>query len=139
MLEIRVQILIKLKFLIFLNQFFLFKEILSNFPQNCFNYRNYLFIEHISLITFGRYNVKIVVLPIINLLIVCVQGKDYKAVTDQSQTQSPFEKLRDAAIENLCIALRSAYSVDPHCIAALVASLSNRLFTAEKLVKINHF
>lgn len=45
---------------------------------------------------------------------------------------SPFERLRDSAIENLCLALRSAYTVDPYCIPALVASLSNRLYTAEK-------
>ncbi|KAL1122935.1 hypothetical protein AAG570_003260 [Ranatra chinensis] len=45
---------------------------------------------------------------------------------------SPFEKLRDAAIENLCIALRSAHTVDALCVPALIASLSNRLFTAEK-------
>lgn len=44
---------------------------------------------------------------------------------------SPFEKLRDAAIENLCMALRSAYSVDHNCVPALVASLSNRLYTAQ--------
>lgn len=49
-----------------------------------------------------------------------------------SQTQSAFEKLRDAAIENLCIALEAAHSVDPYCVPALVASVSNRLFTAEK-------
>jgi phosphatidylinositol 4-kinase A len=42
-----------------------------------------------------------------------------------------FEKLRDAAIENLCIALEAAQSIDPYCVPALVASVSNRLFTAE--------
>uniref|UniRef100_A0A8D8UEF4 1-phosphatidylinositol 4-kinase n=1 Tax=Cacopsylla melanoneura TaxID=428564 RepID=A0A8D8UEF4_9HEMI len=45
--------------------------------------------------------------------------------------ESQFERLRDAAIENLCIALRSAHAVIPDCVPALVASLSNRLFTAE--------
>lgn len=43
-----------------------------------------------------------------------------------------FEKLRDAAIENMCIALLAAYRVDTDCVRALVASVSNRLFTAEK-------
>lgn len=43
-----------------------------------------------------------------------------------------FEKLRDAAIENLCYALSAAHSLDPDCVRALVASVSNRLFTAEK-------
>lgn len=44
---------------------------------------------------------------------------------------SPFEKLRDSAIENLCLSLKSAFRVDPYCIPALVASLSNRLYTTE--------
>jgi phosphatidylinositol 4-kinase len=52
------------------------------------------------------------------------------ASTNTSQTA--FEKLRDAAIENLCIALQAAYGVDAYCVRALVASVSNRLFTAEK-------
>ena len=49
-----------------------------------------------------------------------------------SPTLSAFEKLRDAAIENLCYALEAAHSSDPDCVRALVASVSNRLFTAEK-------
>lgn len=53
----------------------------------------------------------------------------HKTVTS---TQSAFEKLRDAAIENLCYALEAAHSLDPDCVRALVASVSNRLFTAEK-------
>lgn len=48
-----------------------------------------------------------------------------------SPTQSAFEKLRDAAIENLCYALEAAHSSDADCVRALVASVSNRLFTAE--------
>ncbi|XP_015519648.1 phosphatidylinositol 4-kinase alpha isoform X1 [Neodiprion lecontei] len=66
---------------------------------------------------------------------VTIQGKEMKTVDTKqtaSQTQSAFEKLRDAAIENLCIALEAAHSVDPFCVPALVASVSNRLFTAEK-------
>lgn len=43
-----------------------------------------------------------------------------------------FEALRDAAIENLSIALRSAHTLDQFCVPALVANVSNRLFTAEK-------
>lgn len=46
-----------------------------------------------------------------------------------------FEALRDAAIENLSIALRSAYTLDQYCVPALVANVSNRLFTAEKQEK----
>lgn len=45
---------------------------------------------------------------------------------------SAFEALREAAIENLSIALRAAHSLDPYCVPALVANVSNRLFTAEK-------
>ncbi|KAH8303925.1 hypothetical protein KR044_012424, partial [Drosophila immigrans] len=43
-----------------------------------------------------------------------------------------FEALRDAAIENLSIALRAAHTLDQFCVPALVANVSNRLFTAEK-------
>ncbi|KAG8287986.1 phosphatidylinositol 4-kinase alpha [Homalodisca vitripennis] len=69
----------------------------------------------------------------VNDISVVMQGNELKAVQERPiQSQTPFEKLRDAAIENLCIALRASYSVDAYCIPALVASLSNRLFTAEK-------
>ncbi|RWS14888.1 phosphatidylinositol 4 kinase-like protein [Dinothrombium tinctorium] len=43
-----------------------------------------------------------------------------------------YEKLRDRAVHNLCIALRSGLTVDPHCIQAFIASISNRMFQAEK-------
>lgn len=49
-----------------------------------------------------------------------------------SSVQTAFEQLRDAAIENLCYALEAAHTLDPDCVRALVASVSNRLFTAEK-------
>ncbi|KAK5638099.1 hypothetical protein RI129_012394 [Pyrocoelia pectoralis] len=49
-----------------------------------------------------------------------------------SSVQWAFEKLRDVAIENLCCALEAAHTLDPDCVRALVASVSNRLFTAEK-------
>ncbi|XP_033211468.1 phosphatidylinositol 4-kinase alpha isoform X3 [Belonocnema kinseyi] len=49
-----------------------------------------------------------------------------------SLTEMAFETLRDSAIRNLCVALEAAHSVDPDCVPALVASVSNRLFTAEK-------
>ncbi|XP_050307106.1 phosphatidylinositol 4-kinase alpha isoform X2 [Anthonomus grandis grandis] len=48
------------------------------------------------------------------------------------RVQGAFEKLRDAAIENLCYALEASHTMDPECVRALVASVSNRLFTAEK-------
>lgn len=46
--------------------------------------------------------------------------------------QAAFIALRDTAIENLSVALRSAHSLDQFCVPALVANVSNRLFTAEK-------
>ncbi|XP_049766862.1 phosphatidylinositol 4-kinase alpha isoform X1 [Schistocerca cancellata] len=63
---------------------------------------------------------------------ITVQGKEQKDPDLMSTSQTAFEKLRDAAIENLCIALQAAYTLDPYCVRALVASVSNRLFTAEK-------
>ncbi|XP_015600220.1 phosphatidylinositol 4-kinase alpha isoform X2 [Cephus cinctus] len=65
---------------------------------------------------------------------VTVQGKEMKSMDARQNTssQTAFERLRDAAIENLCIALEAAHSIDPYCVPALVASVSNRLFTAEK-------
>ncbi|XP_018572269.1 phosphatidylinositol 4-kinase alpha isoform X2 [Anoplophora glabripennis] len=61
-------------------------------------------------------------------------GNELKAEPKKnvSPIQSAFEKLRDAAIENLCHALGAAHALDPDCVRALVASVSNRLFTAEK-------
>ncbi|KAL3270935.1 hypothetical protein HHI36_021440 [Cryptolaemus montrouzieri] len=55
-----------------------------------------------------------------------------ESAKNSTQTQTAFEKLRDAAIENLCYALGAAHSLDSDCVRALVASVSNRLFTAEK-------
>lgn len=73
---------------------------------------------------------------------ITVQGDDLKAVDANQKpigitksAQSAFEALRDASIENLAIALRAAHSLDPYCVPALVANVSNRLFTAEKQEK----
>ncbi|VVC98499.1 unnamed protein product, partial [Leptidea sinapis] len=63
---------------------------------------------------------------------VTLQGNEAPITGTGLPTKStPFEKLRDAAIENLCVALDAALSVDPYCVPALVGSVSNRLFTAE--------
>lgn len=71
-----------------------------------------------------------------------VQGNDLRAVDVPlkpagitKSSQAAFEALRDAAIENLSIALHSAHTLDPYCVLALVANVSNRLFTAEKQEK----
>lgn len=58
-----------------------------------------------------------------------------KPVGITKSTQAAFEALRDAAIENLSIALHSAHKLDKFCVPALVANVSNRLFTAEKQEK----
>ena len=65
--------------------------------------------------------------------VVSVQGKELQGLTESGVPvkSTPFEKLRDAAIENLCVALEAALTVDPYCVPALVGSVSNRLFTAE--------
>ena len=64
---------------------------------------------------------------------IAVQGKEHQTLTETGVPikSTPFEKLRDAAIENLCVALEAALTVDPFCVPALVGSVSNRLFTAE--------
>ncbi|CAK1590125.1 unnamed protein product [Parnassius mnemosyne] len=64
---------------------------------------------------------------------VTLQGKELQGMTSTGVPvkSTPFEKLRDAAIENLCVALEAALTMDPYCVPALVGSVSNRLFTAE--------
>ncbi|XP_055694049.1 phosphatidylinositol 4-kinase alpha [Lutzomyia longipalpis] len=69
-----------------------------------------------------------------------VQNPEAQALSYQSTkplqmtraAQVAFESLRNAAIENLSKALRAAHLMDPYCVPALVANVSNRLFTAEK-------
>lgn len=54
------------------------------------------------------------------------------AMQGTSPVLSAFERLRDAAIENLCYALEAAHPLDSNCVGALVVQVSNRLFTAEE-------
>ncbi|KAK4878018.1 hypothetical protein RN001_010524 [Aquatica leii] len=63
---------------------------------------------------------------------ISVQGNLVKPNKALSSVQWAFEKLRDVAIENLCFALEAAHTLDLDCVRALVASVSNRLYTAEK-------
>ena len=42
-----------------------------------------------------------------------------------------FEKLRDCAIVNLCKALKAGMKYDKDCVKAFIASVSNRLYTAD--------
>lgn len=75
-----------------------------------------------------------------------VQGNDFRAIDVPlkpvgitKSAQTAFEALRDAAIENLAIALHAAHRLDQFCVPALVASVSNRLFTAEKEKKYEFY
>ncbi|KAJ8666206.1 hypothetical protein QAD02_007868, partial [Eretmocerus hayati] len=49
-----------------------------------------------------------------------------------NQTEKMFIIIRDTAIKNLSTALSAAICIDSDCVPALVANVSNRLFTAEK-------
>ncbi|XP_055625261.1 phosphatidylinositol 4-kinase alpha isoform X4 [Toxorhynchites rutilus septentrionalis] len=71
---------------------------------------------------------------------IVVQGSDFNTLEQQTNQRKgltksayeAFEALRDAAIDNLSIALKAAHALDPYCVPALVANVSNRLFTVEK-------
>lgn len=43
-----------------------------------------------------------------------------------------FQRLRDVAIENLCSSLKAGLTMDPNSVQAFLASVSNRVFMAEK-------
>ena len=60
-----------------------------------------------------------------------VNNNNYN-IPDKSSCSSLFIRLRDCAIENLCICLRYGLENDPLCIQATVASISNHLYQAEK-------
>ncbi|ALC49915.1 PI4KIIIalpha [Drosophila busckii] len=75
---------------------------------------------------------KIVVQHTDSRAVVDIFGDNQKQATTGRSGHAAFEALRDAAIENLSIALRAAHTLDQFCVPALVANVSNRLFTAEK-------
>ncbi|KAG1666136.1 Phosphatidylinositol 4-kinase alpha [Nymphon striatum] len=58
-----------------------------------------------------------------------LRDKSKRPVTN---SLNAFEKLKDMAMDNLCRALKAGLIVDPHCVQAFLASVSNRLYTAEK-------
>lgn len=49
-----------------------------------------------------------------------------------TEKSSLFNRLRDCAIDNLCISLRHSLEYDSHFIQATIASISNHLYQAEK-------
>lgn len=60
-------------------------------------------------------------------LIPSKKAKDVRALAANS-----LESLRQVAIKNLSRCLRAALHTDKHCVKALIASMSNRLYQAEK-------
>lgn len=57
---------------------------------------------------------------------------NYYIFSKKSSASMFFVHLRDCAIENLCISLRHALLLDPSYIQAMIASISNHLYQAEK-------
>ncbi|CAB3384659.1 Hypothetical predicted protein [Cloeon dipterum] len=78
-------------------------------------------LQHQTLICAKKFNVSLYVCTV-----------DGKKLAHHTATLDAYEELRDAAIDNLCFALQACITVDINCVKALVASVSNRLFTAEK-------
>ncbi|XP_077996530.1 phosphatidylinositol 4-kinase alpha-like [Glandiceps talaboti] len=63
---------------------------------------------------------------------VTVGGKSATFISGLSDADlTPFEKLRDAAIHNLCRSLKAGLQENSDCVQAFLASVSNRLYTAE--------
>lgn len=58
-------------------------------------------------------------------------GASQPLSTNNSSQTNVFEHLRDRAIHNLCVALRSGYKVVPHFIQEFIASLANHPYHAE--------
>ena len=55
-----------------------------------------------------------------------------KMISQNNNFIHVFEQLRTRAINSLCIALKTGYNENKHCIQAFIASMSNRLFQAER-------
>lgn len=55
-----------------------------------------------------------------------------KIINQNATFINVFEQLRTRAINSLCIALKTGHNENKHCIQAFIASMSNRLFQAER-------
>ena len=44
-----------------------------------------------------------------------------------ASAQAAFERLREVGIDNLCLALKAGISIEPYCVQAFLASVSNRV------------
>ena len=62
------------------------------------------------------------------LLRLHLQGSD----KPQSRSAQAFEKLRDCAIENLCVALKAGVTVEPDIVYDFIASISTREKTSKE-------
>jgi len=60
------------------------------------------------------------------------KGKNDNETGKDEMAGDAFQKLRDVAIKNLCHALKAGVTVDPNCVQAFLASVSNRVYMAEK-------
>lgn len=54
------------------------------------------------------------------------------AMKKEDTAMDAFQRLRDVAIENLCNSLKAGLTMDPNSVQAFLASVSNRVFMAEK-------
>ncbi|XP_067946657.1 phosphatidylinositol 4-kinase alpha-like [Watersipora subatra] len=59
------------------------------------------------------------------------QDKSFPSSAVVNKITDAFDQLRNIAMKNVCIALRSGLKVDKDCIQAFLSSLSNRLYTAD--------
>ncbi|CAL4229404.1 unnamed protein product, partial [Meganyctiphanes norvegica] len=71
-----------------------------------------------------------------------ISGGD--ATVAPSATQSAFDRLRDTAIDNLCVALKAGLTVEPNTVLAFISSISSRekagkdRFTDSDVAVISH-
>ncbi|KAK0074484.1 hypothetical protein PV325_008278, partial [Microctonus aethiopoides] len=105
-------------------------KLAQKFPNiaitSTYNLRDFLINPSLILVILHRqFNEKLIKY---NQFHASPQRKDVEELKQiLSPAQAAFEKLRDAAIGNLCIALEAAQPVYPNCVPALVTSASTRI------------